>query len=242
MRANITVGLLGPMEDMRRSFELHAAYAATARVNAENPGFNFTLLQLDDKGVHLDGTRALLEAHNHRLPAIIGPAYLGVTRGLASLQKITGMPTLSPSATSPTLSNVEVFPTFSRVVTSDSQLGRAVAALLRHFGLRQFGTFSGTDEYERHLIKSCVDAAANDINPIVLADGAAQAEFDFMHATEDLYSGDIEAAVTSRLRTVQRSSACDRAWRGESHEYWPHWSQCIRICGCCCASPRNVRQ
>ena len=103
-----------------------------------------------------------------------------------------------------------MFPTFSRVVAPDNFQGYAVAALLRHFGFRQFGTFSGADEFERNLIKSCVDAAASPADggdPIVLADGAAQAEFNFMHATEVLHGGDIEAAVTSRLRTVQRSSA-----------------------------------
>ena len=72
-----------------------------------------------------------------------------------------------------------------------------MAALLRRFGFRQFGTFSGADRFERNIIKSIVGAAAAGRSgpggAVLLADGSAQGEFDMMHACPRCMAGTLRA-------------------------------------------------
>ena len=206
IRAEIALGLLGPIAVLKRKARYAAVHGAIARVNAENTRVTFRVLEFDSKGEGVEGSRAVMQAHTARVPVVIGPAFSGVTAQVAPLLKMMQIPAVSGSASSPALSDKVKYPTFSRACPSDSLQAHAVVALLRNFGFRQFGTFSGIDNYETALVEAATEAAA--LEGVVVAKGA-QTVFDFDHAAEYAVASnvDVEEAVRRALLALREADA-----------------------------------
>lgn len=128
--------------------EVNAAQVAIDQANASgNLGFKLKLVKADDQGDPAQAPTAAAQVlQDSSVLGVVGPAFSGATKAVATTYGTANLAIISPSATNDTLSK-QGYPTFHRVVPPDALEGTELAQYMAKKGYKKVVVIDDLSDY-----------------------------------------------------------------------------------------------